>query len=238
MSSAPPPDAPRVPADAPDDPQAPARGMAAVLTEQQFSVAEAVGGWRGVAESVLPTLVFVVVFVIGRELKDAAIAAVAVSAIALVLRLIQRQGISTALGGLLGVGIGAIWAVRSGQGTDFYLPGFIINAVTLAVLVVSILARQPLVGVVAGLVDQRVASWRADPDAVRTYRAATWLLASLYAAKLAVQGVLLAMGAVAALGIAKIVMGLPLFALVMWLIWLMHRALLARQAGTDTVRGR
>ena len=69
----------------------------------------------------------------------------------------------------------------------------------------------------------------ASRDAVRTYRRGTWLLAALYGVKGAVQLILWQSGAVAALGIVKLVMGLPLFALVVWVIWLMHRALLHRR---------
>lgn len=51
----------------------------------------------------------------------------------------------------------------------------------------------------------------------------------LYAAKLAVQVPLLLTGQVAALGAAKIAMGLPAFAVIVYLVWLMHRGLLARR---------
>lgn len=218
----------------------PARGMGAVLRESEFSAADAVGGPRGILESVLPTLVFVVLFVTTRALEIAAGAAVAVCAIALLARIVQRQALGPAIGGLVGVGIGAVWAVRSGDGTTFYLPGIAINALTALVVLVSLLARRPLVALVAALFDPRVADWAQDPDAVRTYRRATWLLLGLYAAKTAVQGTLLVTGAVAALGLAKLAMGLPLFALVVWIIWGMHQALLRRRgtAGTGPVSSR
>lgn len=210
------------------DPQAPVRGAGAVLREDEFSLADAVGGPRGAIESVLPTLLFVVLFVLTGSIRIAAITAVAAVALALLARLVQRQSLGSALGGLLGVGIGAVWAIRSGSGSDFYLPGLVINAVSLAILVLSILARRPLVGIIAGLVDPRVAPHLGEPAVRTVYARATGLFAALYAAKLAVQLPLFALGQVAALGVAKLVMGLPLFALVLWLVWLMHRALLHR----------
>lgn len=211
------------------EPEAPATGMGAVLRESEFSAADAVGGWRGVLESVLPTLVFVVLFVTTGDLRIPAIAAIAVCAVAVLARLVQRQNVGSALGGLIGVAIGAVWAMRSGSGSDFYLPGILINAATFVVLVLSILVRRPLVALIAGVFDPRVADWAQDRDAVRTYRRGTWLLAALYGVKGAVQLILWQSGAVAALGIVKLVMGLPLFALVVWVIWLMHRALLHRR---------
>lgn len=205
------------------------KGMGAVLRASEFSAADAVGGWRGICESVLPTLVFVVLFVTTGDLRVPAISAVAVCAVATAARLIQRQNVGSALGGLIGVAIGAVWAMRSGSGSDFYLPGIVINAVSFAILVVSILARRPLVALIAGIFDARVADWAADRDARRTYTRATWLLAALYGTKTAAQLILWSLGAVAALGVVKLVMGLPLFALVVWVIWLMHRALLHRR---------
>ena len=205
-------------------------GLGGVLSEDQFSVRQAVGGPRGVAESVVPTLLFVVLFVITRSVAVSAIAAVAVVVLALVLRLVQRQNPQTVLGGLIGVALGAVLALRSGEGTDFSAPGIAINAFTLGLLVVSVLARRPLVGLLVGMLDARVADWAEDPDARRVYSRATWLFAGLYAAKLAVQVPLLLTGQVAALGVAKLAMGLPLFAAVAYLVWLMHRALIARRA--------
>lgn len=207
------------------------RGLAGVLAEEEFSVADAIGGPRGIAESVLPTLLFVVLYVTTREVLPAALAAGAVVAIALIARLVQRQNLGPAMGGLIGVALGGVLAVRSGQGSDFYLPGILINAVSLLVLLGSIILRQPLIGVLIGLIDQRVADWREHADSRAVYTRATWLFAGLYAAKLLVQVPLLLSGATAALGVAKIAMGLPLFAVLVYLVWLMHRAVLARRAG-------
>ena len=213
----------------------PAPGAVSQLRQEKFSVRDAVGGPRGILESIVPTLLFVVLFVITRDLRIAGGAAVAAVLIALVARLIQRQSPSSVFGGLIAAVIGAIWAVRTGEGTDFYAPGLVTNAVALVVVLLSIAIRQPLVGVVIGMLDERVASWREDPDARRTYTYATGLFAALYAAKLAVQLPLYLTGAVSALGVAKLLMGLPLFALVAYVVWLMHRGLLRRRHERQTV---
>lgn len=235
------PDAGQDPRDAPEAAPGsagpPRSGLAGVLRQEEYSVAQAIGGPRGVAETVVPTLLFVVLFVTTRSVPVAAVAAVAVVVLALVVRLVQRQSPSSVLGGLLGVALGAVLAIRSGDGTDFYAPGIAINAVSLLVLLVSLLARRPLLGIVVGLLDPRVEDWAADPDARRTYVRATLLFAGLYAAKLLVQVPLLLTGQVAALGVAKLAMGLPAFALVAYVVWLMHRALLARRAARAEAAG-
>ncbi len=206
------------------------RGVGTLLQQEQFSVAEAVGGPRGVIESVVPTLLFVVLYVATRSVMISAVAAVAVVVLALLARIVQRQSPATVLGGLLGVALGAVLAVRSGEGSDFYAPGIVINAVALGVLLISLLARRPLVGLFIGMLDPRVEDWAQDRDARRVYARATWLFAGLYAAKLAVQVPLLLTGQVAALGVAKLAMGLPAFAVIAYLVWLMHRSLLSRRA--------
>lgn len=208
---------------------APRSGLGAVLKEEEFSVADAIGGRRGMVESVLPTLLFVVLFVATGAVGLAAGVAVAAVVVMLVVRLVQRLSPSTVIGGLIGVALGAILAVRSGEGSDFYWPGIVTNAVSLAVLLLTLALRHPLVGVVIALLDPRVADWREHEDGRRVYTRATLLFAGLYAAKLAVQLPLLLTGQVAALGAAKITMGLPAFAVIAYLVWLMHRGLLARR---------
>lgn len=217
---------------------APARGtgLRGVLQQDEFSVADAIGGPRGIAESVVPTLLFVVLYVATRSVPVAAVAAVAVVALALILRIVQRQSPATVLGGLIGVALGAVLAIRSGEGSDFYAPGIVINAVSLLVLVVSLAARRPLVGLFVGILDPRVQDWAEDPDARRVYGRATWLFVVLYASKLAVQVPLLLTDRVAALGVAKLAMGLPAFAVIAYLVWLMHRALLMRREQADVDR--
>lgn len=204
-------------------------GLGAVLQEEEFSVADAIGGPRGIIESALPTLLFVVLFVSTRSVWIAAIAATAAVLVMLIARLIQRQSPSTVLGGLVGAALGAVLAIRSGEGSDFYWPGIVTNAVALLVLLISLFLRRPLVGLMVGLLDPRVKDWAEDPDARRVYTRATLLFVLLYAAKLAVQVPLLLTGQVAALGAAKIAMGLPAFAVIAYLVWLMHRSLLARR---------
>ncbi|WP_084252650.1 DUF3159 domain-containing protein [Devriesea agamarum] len=211
-------------------PERPIR-TASVIASDEFSVADAMGGWRGVIESVVPTLLFVVLFVILRDVMVPGIFSVVAVVVLAIARLIQRLPLSPVIGGAIGIVIGAVWAIRSGDGSDFYVPGLIYNAVFLVVLLVTIFARTPLIGVLVAVLDKNTCTWRNDDDARRTYTAATWVFVGLFALKLAVQAPLYFAGASDALGVAKLVMGLPLFALTLWICWMMHRALKMRQRG-------
>lgn len=260
---------------APEDGRA--RGVRA-LAGQEFSVADAIGGVRGLVESVAPGLVFVVVYVATTNLQWALVTSVAAALVAVAARLIQRTPVTQAFGGLLGVGIGVIWAWRSGEAQDYFAWGLWTNAAYLVALLVSVLARWPLVGLVvegfrsgfgAGAASGSVGTttdpspdavdaadssaepraaaatpagtpvdagaaepgafarwartWRSDRTLMRRYTAATWLWIGLFAARLAVQVPLYLDGDVGWLGTARLVMGIPLWALVLWLTWILVR---------------
>lgn len=243
------------------------------LGSDSFSVADAVGGWRGLVESTAPGLVFVVVFVATRELMPAIVGSLAVTLVAVLARLLRRSSVTYALGGVLGVAIGAFWAWRSGEAENYYAWGLITNAAFALAMAVSLAVRYPVVGLVAGslgltrreraenvaadgddadqltesttggepVVDDGVEitaaaepapqgfadivdlSWREVPDELRRYTLATWLWLAAFLLRLAVQVPLFLGGSVAWLGTARLVMGLPMWALVLWVTWLLVR---------------
>lgn len=227
-----------------------ARGMRAIEADQ-FSIADSVGGVRGAIESVAPGLLFVVVYVaFGQELRPALIAAVAAAVVAVVARLVQRSPLTQALSGVLGVGIGVIWAWRTGDASDYFAWGLLTNVAYLLAFVVSALVRWPLVGLVLGLFRgdgpmsesgswAGAVAWRRDPVLLRRYALVTWLWAGMFALRLVVQVPLYYADEVAWLGTAKLVMGLPLTALVLWASWILVRGSTAARPGpTPTPPGR
>ena len=65
--------------------------------------------------------------------------------------------------------------------------------------------------------------WRKDPEQVREYSRASWIWVALFSLRLAVQLPLYLASALTALGVARIAMGIPLFAVGIWLSWLVLR---------------
>ena len=120
------------------------------LDEESFSWQEAVGGWRGFIESILPGLVFVVCFVVTRDVMLTSILSAGTALIALAARLLQRQSISQAISGFFGVGIGALWALASGKGENFYAFGLIISAFFFLGVLLTILVGRPFVSIGVG----------------------------------------------------------------------------------------
>lgn len=192
------------------------------LAAEEFDFMAAVGGVRGLVESIAPGLVFVVVFLVTRELLPALVASSALAVLAVVVRLVQRTPLTQAFSGLLGVAISVVWAWQTGEAANFFQWGLWVNAAYLVGTVLSILLRWPLVGAIVALIRGEWEGWRSSPM-YRRYVMATWLWAGLFAARLAVQVPLLLDDAVGWLGTAKLLMGVPLFAVVIWLTWLMVR---------------
>ena len=213
----------------------PLRGVRA-LAGADFSFADAIGGVRGLVESTVPGLVFVAVYLLTRGLTAALVAASAVAVLAVVVRLVQRTPVTQAFSGLLGVGIGVVWAWRTGEAQNYFTWGLWVNAAWCLGALVSVLARWPAVGVVVSLVRGEDMTWRTAPGAEadhlrRRYVWATWLWVGVFGLRLAVQVPIWLRGqeAVEWLGTAKLAMGVPMFAVGLWLTWLLvgSRAALA-----------
>jgi hypothetical protein len=206
---------------------------------EEFSFAEAVGGVRGMVESSAPGLVFVVVFVATRGLTVSLVASLVVAVAAVVVRLVQRTPVTQALSGVLGVGIGVAWAWWTGRAQDYFAGGLIANAGYLAAMVASVLARWPAVGVVVALLRGESMSWRTDPGLAnerRSYVWSTWVMAAVFALRLAVEVPLYLAGQAVALGTAKLAMGLPLFAVALWITWRLVASPAARAGHPDRPR--
>lgn len=211
-------------------------GLGAIDSER-FDLSAAVGGWRGAAESIAPTLVFITALVLRpHALATAVAASLAVSAVALIARLVARQGPAQALSGAALALISAAWAWRSGEASNFYASGLLINAVWLVITAGSLLVRRPLVGVLIGLwrtarsggEPQRSGpggGGRETPARRRRYALATAVLAGMFALRLIVEVPLYLAGepALGALGVARLVLGVPLYAVCLWLVWLIAR---------------
>jgi len=98
-------------------------------SEDKDKVVNALGGKRGLIDSGLPALVFLIVFNLSsREINTAIYAAVGLSIFLTLIRLLKRETVQHAFSGLIGVAICALISKRSGSAADFYLPGLWINA--------------------------------------------------------------------------------------------------------------
>lgn len=185
---------------------------AAEVRQEALLLERAIGGWRGMIDSGVPTLVFVVAYVItGQDLAPSVIAAVVAGLLIVVWRLIRHQPLQQVLAGFVGVLISAAVAKYTGRAENYFLPGFLQNLGYGLAFLISILVRWPLLGVAMGYLTGEGTSWRRDPQLRRVYAAASWIWVALFFGRLAVQLPLYFAGAIGALGVVKIVMGVPLY---------------------------
>ena len=191
------------------------------------SLAEATGGWVGIAEATLPFLAFTITWsATGQDVGAGALVAVGISAVLAAIRLLRRETIQFALSGLVGVAFGAFVAARTGDAEDFFLPGILINAASCTAYLVSILVRRPLLGLFASALTGEGRQWYEDPERRRLYTKASWIWVGLFAFRLSIQLPLYLSGEVGPLAIARVVTGLPLFALGLWFSYLMLKPLI------------
>ena len=167
--------------------------------EQKKKVLDAFGGKRGLIDSGLPALIFLVVFNLRDSLRDAIYSALALSILLTIWRLIRRDTLQHAISGIVGVLICA-W-----------------------VYLVANLAGFPILGVMLGPILGENLAWRKDPARKRAYMNASWLWVGLFLSRLVVQYPLYRSGNVDLLGIARLAMGYPLFLAVAWGSWLIIR---------------
>ena len=188
------------------------------------SLLAAVGGWLGIAEATLPFIAFTIVWTAtGRDILIGGIVAVGISAVLAIARLLRRQTTQFALSGVIGVAFGAFVASRTGKAEDFFLPGILINAGSAIVYLTSIVIRRPLIGLLVSTVTGEGRAWYQDPERRSAYTKASWIWVGLFCFRLSIQLPLYLSGLVGPLAVARVITGIPLFALGVWLSYLLLR---------------
>ncbi|MFD4420139.1 DUF3159 domain-containing protein [Agromyces sp. NPDC058484] len=211
-------------------------GLGALARDERLSGRDllgAVGGVRGILEALLPGLVFLVTYSVltsfaGWETQAALVpslaASVGLAVVFTIVRIVAKGQPTQAIAGLIGVLASAALALWTGDARDNYVLGFFTNAAYALVLLVSLLVRWPVLGLVVGFLMGDGLAWREDR---RKYRAAQFLTLvwiGLFVARLLVQVPFYLVDNVEALGATRLLMGVPLYALVLVFSWLVVRA--------------
>jgi hypothetical protein len=185
---------------------------------------EAMGGIRGIIEAVVPGLLFLVVYTLSKSLPLALGISVGVAAIFTVLRLVQRTPVSSALGGLVAAGASAVLALLTNRPEDNFVLGFLTNGAYATALLISIAVRWPIIGLIAGYLMNEGTAWRRIPVKRRVFSILTFCWAGMFLLRLAVQVPLYLARNVEWLAATKLIMGIPLYAPLLIVTWLVIRA--------------
>jgi hypothetical protein len=193
------------------------------------SLLEGMGGKLGITETILPSVLFGTSFALTGQAIIAVSLAGGTSALFILYRLITRKSASSALIGAIAVGFAAWLALREGgEAVDYFVPGFITNAVYGSVLLISILVRWPIIGVLVEILRGNATSWRKDRKKLTIYSLVTAMWVGFFSLRLAVQVPLYLAGSAELLATARVAMGPPLYALVILVTWLTLRATVLR----------
>ena len=185
-------------------------------------VVNALGGKKGLIDSGLPSVLFLIVFNIADNLRTALYAAVITSALLTILRLIKKDTIQHVISGFIGVAFCAYLANRTGNATDFFLPKFLTNLVYGTVYLIGNVAGWPILGLVLGPILGENLLWRKNPERKKAYIRAGWLWVAMFYSRLLVQVPIYLSGPenLNLLGSVNLAMGYPLFAAAAWGSWL------------------
>jgi len=187
-------------------------------------VLAAFGGKKGLIDSGIPSIIFLVVFNLKDQLQPALIASVSVSALLTIIRLAMRETIQHAVSGLIGSLVCAWFANRTGNASDLYIPKLLTNLGYGTVYLIANLAGWPVLGLILGPILGENLQWRKDPARARAYKRASWLLVGMFFTRIAVQYPIYRSGNVNLLGTVNLAMGYPLFLATAYGSWMILKS--------------
>ncbi|MDA2977751.1 MAG: DUF3159 domain-containing protein, partial [Actinomycetota bacterium] len=124
---------------------------------------KAIGGWRGLVDSALPSMLFILIFVFQKNLNTALISALILGGFLLLIRLIERKPLTQIFSGFVGLSISVLITWRTKDASNFFLTGIITNAVYGMALLISVLIRKPLLGYLVGALVGDSTGWLKHP---------------------------------------------------------------------------
>ena len=189
------------------------------------SMLRSIGGVFGLIESAIPPVAFSVTFGIWTNAWLSAVVALSLALILGVVQVIRKKPVMNAIASVIGIAFAAFLATSGGNDAEsaknFFLPGLITNAVWATGLLLSVVLRRPAIGYLLATFEAIAPDWRADRRLLAVSIRVTVFWSGLFIMRLAAQLPLYFANEAAWLGIVKSAIGLPAFALWIFLSWLM-----------------
>ena len=188
--------------------------------DDKAKILDALGGKKGLLDSGLPAVLFLIIFIISDDLQVALYGAIGTSIVLTIIRLAMKDTIQHVISGLIGVLFCAYLANRSGNASDFYIPKLLTNLAYGSAYLIANLAGWPIIGVILGPLLGENFLWRKNPQRKRAYMRAGWLWVAMFFGRIAVQYPIYKSGNVNLLGTVNLAMGYPLFIATAWGTWM------------------
>jgi hypothetical protein len=124
-------------------------------------------------------------------------------------RLLQKDNLYYALGGLGGVVLAAGFAYLNNSAVGFFLPGLVTSGLTVVILLLSAIIKRPLAALSSHLTRSWPLSWYWQPQVRPAYSEVTLFWAVGLGARLGLEYWLFQQGAAGSLGLIRTVLGWP-----------------------------
>lgn len=190
------------------------------------------GGPIGILESLVPGTVYVTLFGFSSNVLLSASVAGITSVLFAILQIIRKRPLTQVFAGVIGLGISVYLPLRDGfsntHAADYFVPGLLTNLGYAVGFGISLLVRHPLAAIALSFLSENAKSWRTDKAVYRRFYWITAMWLAMFLIRLVIQVPLYLSNQVAALGVAKLLLGTPFYALIIWFSWLLARDTLAK----------
>jgi hypothetical protein len=143
------------------------------------------GGGKGVFDSSLPAVVFIVVRLLS-DLNTGVVAAVAAGVAVVVWRRARGESLQYCASGFFGLLVAVAISKATGTGKGFFYPGIVITGVSGLGFALSNAVRQPAVALALVAIDSKYEVWKTDPGLRRACVLSTWVWAASFLLRAAV----------------------------------------------------
>ncbi|MFF0624159.1 DUF3159 domain-containing protein [Streptomyces sp. NPDC004296] len=171
---------------------------------------------RGTLIDVAPVFGFTVSFAVTHRLAVALALAIAAGAAVCVYRMVRREPVRRPLAALGLICVGGVLAARTGQATDFFLPGLVVHCVMAVVTPVLLVLGWPPMGLLVGAVTGERTGWRRCRIRRWAFTKGNLVILAGHLVMLAVQLPLFLSGQAVALGSVDVIGPIVLAVGVLW----------------------
>ena len=177
-------------------------------------------------DAIVPPLIFVLINSI-YGLNSAVSVSIVFALILTVFRLLRKQTLIYALGGLLGIGAASCLAYLTNSATNYFIEAAIGSALLLLVALISLAYKKPMAAWMSHLTRGWPLEWFWRKDVKSAYQEVTWLWSILILIRLVIQIILIQNGDTTQNAWANVLLGWPVTILVLvfsyiYGIWRLH----------------
>ncbi|NIM94609.1 MAG: DUF3159 domain-containing protein [Anaerolineales bacterium] len=180
-------------------------GLFGEISEELRTVMAGRGRWL---DTLFPPIAFLLLNAVAGS-DVALLGSLATAALITVFRLVRRESVLYALGGVGGVAVAVLLARLVGGAEGFFLPGILSGVLTVILCLVSVIIRRPLVAWTSYLVRRWPRDWYWHPRVRPAYSEVTLAWVLFFAARTILQLNFFQLAAVEALGVLQLLSGWP-----------------------------